>query len=177
MFTLAMVFFLAIGNFCAHARTIREDKIDGIIYSEKNPIVMIGGSKYTINETIGNWTIAKITPSSIIVKSQDVEREYAVGDVVKIKIFENRNESEQPKVRSEEKESQQQEIQYIRCTIQSDSILSFCSYFLGSCPGNTLRRQKEANALWGLFSRHKGSCCCPLSCGTGHFRSSIRPSI
>ena len=67
----------------AKITTPKEYKVEGISYSENDPVAVIGGSIYRINEDICQGKITDITTDTVTVKFADKQKNYQVGQAIK----------------------------------------------------------------------------------------------
>ncbi|MBU2103064.1 MAG: hypothetical protein ABH865_08425 [Candidatus Omnitrophota bacterium] len=63
-------------------KMVVESRLEGVIYSETDPIAIIGGNNYHSNDAIGNYTITKIEPDKVTLKTENGDAVYRVGDIV-----------------------------------------------------------------------------------------------
>lgn len=61
---------------------VKGNKVEGIIYSEEKPTVIIGGKLYVLNEEICGGKIIAISPETVTISFQENVRSYGVGDEV-----------------------------------------------------------------------------------------------
>lgn len=61
-------------------------KIEGIMYSEDNPMVAINGKIRYLNDSVceGKGKITNITPKRVTIKFEDAEKSYELGDTIAI---------------------------------------------------------------------------------------------
>ena len=58
-------------------------KINGILYSDETPFVMIGGTIYYPDDSVCGGTILNISQNEVIIQLQDKQGIYRVGSIVK----------------------------------------------------------------------------------------------
>jgi len=61
--------------------------VEGIMYSEKDPFVMINGEIYKCNDMIGEVRITKITKREITVEYKGKAKEYEAGELIMLEEF------------------------------------------------------------------------------------------
>ena len=64
-------------------RIIEGCKIQGILYSPSNPLVLIDGNTHSLNDSVCGGKIVDISPNKITVGFQDKEKDYKIGDFIK----------------------------------------------------------------------------------------------
>jgi len=60
----------------------RNGKLQGIAYSKDNPIAVIDGKDYGINETVYGNKIVNISPRSITIQFQDGKRDFEIDETI-----------------------------------------------------------------------------------------------
>jgi hypothetical protein len=58
-------------------------RIEGIVYSDINPFVMINGDAYYRNDSVCGGEIINITADTITISFQDREKRYRIGNIIK----------------------------------------------------------------------------------------------
>lgn len=57
-------------------------KLQGILYSKDNPIAVIDGKNYGINETVYGHKIVNISPRSVTIQFQDGRRDFEIDETI-----------------------------------------------------------------------------------------------
>ena len=65
------------------AKTKPPCTIDGILYSQANPLVMIDKTTYVMGDSVCGGTITRIYREQVTVKFTDGETSFVIGDVIK----------------------------------------------------------------------------------------------